>query len=77
VTREQFVAKAVREAERALHVPAGWWGTWREVHSPDGGVLVRFSAGVWLVVVGSLRVSRHDSRSYAIKKAQRHAQGLA
>ena len=36
MTREKFIDSAVREAERKLGVPAGWWGTYRDVRGPGG-----------------------------------------
>jgi hypothetical protein len=72
VTREQFTARAVRDAERALQVPPGWWGVWRDV--TDGIARIHFSSGGWTVSVRGKRVSRHDSRTFAISKARRLAQ---
>lgn len=71
MTREQFIRHALREAERKLSVPAGWWGHWREVHSPSGHVVVRFAAGHWVLRVRGALVSKHDSRRFAITKAKR------
>ena len=30
MTRRIWEKKTIREAERALGVPAGWWGAWRD-----------------------------------------------
>lgn len=69
MTREHFVARAVRDEERRLDLPVGWWGTYREIYGPDG-IRVRFSGQAWVVRSGDLIVSRHDSRHYAITKAK-------
>ena len=69
MTRAEFVARAVRTAERDLRVPAGWWGTWRDLHAPSGA-RVRHGGNVWTVRDRSGRVvSKHDSRRVAIRKA--------
>jgi len=68
MTREQFIARAVREAENRLHFPRGWWGTWQQAHGPNGE-RVFFSNGGWTVVRRDGTKSRHDSRIYAFKKA--------
>ena len=71
MTRKQFEAKAIREAERMLGVPAGWWGTWQHVQGP-GNVHVRHGfSNRWTIRQGTVLVSRHDSRSGAIAKASR------
>lgn len=77
MTKEDFDAKALRAAERAIGVPPGWWGTWRDVRGPLGQ-RVYFSSGAWVVARSSisfpgrwLRRSRHDSRSFAIGKARK------
>ena len=68
-SREEFVAAAVREAERRLNVPAGWWGTYKHVRAP-GGAAVRSGLNGWRIYGATGRfVSAHDSRAYAIKKA--------
>ena len=36
MTRKIWEKKVIREAERALGVPAGWWGAWRDVFGPGG-----------------------------------------
>ena len=69
MTKEQFVGKAVKNEERRLKLPRGWWGTWRDIYGPEGE-RVRFSGGGWHVSVDGLRVSSHDSRPYAISKAR-------
>lgn len=73
MTREQFTAKALRAAERAIRVPPGWWGTWRDVYSPSGTVRIRFSnhGRCWVIRHNGIVVSRHDSRSFAIAKARK------
>lgn len=72
MTREEFVTKAVRAAEKDLGIPAGWWGTHRDVHSPDGH-RVRHSAHsrAWILSLNGRKVSSHDSRAVAILKARR------
>jgi hypothetical protein len=67
MTRKQFEAKVIRNAERLLRVPAGWWGTWLDV--TNGTVRVRFSSSGWTVSVRGKRVSRHGSRASAVSKA--------
>lgn len=69
MTREKFIDSAVREAERKLGVPAGWWGTYRDVRGP-GGRRVYFGNG-WAVSIRGKVISRHDSRAGAIAKARR------
>jgi len=68
--RRYFVEAAVRPAEEALGVPPGWWGSYRDVAGPDGQ-RVRLSRGTWIVRFRGKLVSRHDSRSYAIKAARK------
>lgn len=75
MTREQFVAKAAREAERALGIPLGWWGDYRHVYGPNGE-RVFFSSGGWTCAVGEQR-SRHDSRAFALGKALRLSRAAA
>lgn len=70
MTRVQFVAKAVREYERRMRFPSGWWGTWRDIHGPRG-VRIRANGGVWTLSKNGKLVSRHDSREFAIKKGRR------
>ncbi len=70
MTREKFIAKAVRAAEVSAKVPTGWWGNWRNVYGPNGAV-VRFSGQAWVVRLKGELVSRHDSREAAIRKAVR------
>lgn len=87
MTRKEFEAKAVRDAERKLGVPPGWWGTYTGV--TNGCVRVMFSSHsrAWVVsrldfdddkLVRGVRggavwrvVSKHDSRSFAISKARK------
>jgi hypothetical protein len=70
VTRDEFRARAVRAAERELDVPAGWWGTWRDV--TNGAVRVRFTRGeAWEVSCAGMRISIHDRREGAIRKASK------
>jgi hypothetical protein len=69
-TRKDFERKAIREAERKLGVPAGWWGDYQHVRGPRG-VAVRFAAsrgGHWILRQRGAIVSRHDSRAVAIRK---------
>lgn len=70
--RNLFVAAAIRDAERRLGIPAGWWGTYRDVHGP-GGWRVRNSGSGWFLSRNGKRVSGHDSRSFAISKARKLA----
>ena len=75
VNRKQFEAKAIREAERKLQVPPGWWGTWKEVHGP-AGIVVRALPGYgWSLKQNGATVSKHDSRAFAIAKGRRIAKG--
>jgi len=69
MTREQFIARAVRAMERSVGAPAGWWGTWRDV--TNGTARVLFSSGAWTVSLRGKRVSRHDSRAHALAKARK------
>jgi hypothetical protein len=68
-TREQFVARAVKDYERRLGIPEGWWGDYQNIQSP-GGVTVRFTGACWVVRSGGALVSKHDSREGAIRKAR-------
>lgn len=78
MTRADFVAKAVRTAERALHVPPGWWGIYRDVHGPKGQQ-VTFSkhSFSWIVTVkekGTSKrkeIGKYGTRGGAIGKARR------
>lgn len=75
MTRKQFEAKAIREAERKIEVPPGWWGTWREAHGPRG-VLVRALRGHgWILRQHGAVISKHDSRAFAISKGKKLAGG--
>jgi hypothetical protein len=67
---ERFCAKAVREAERRLQVPPGWWGTWLHVQGPNG-VAVRFAGNAWILRQNGVIVSKHDSRPFAISKGRK------
>lgn len=66
-----FLAKAVRAAEKELRIPAGWWGTYRDVRGP-GGVRVR-NAGDrrWTVRIGAALVRTYETRAGAIRAAQK------
>ena len=70
MTRKDFETKAIRAAERTLHLPRGWWGTYSAIYSPGGLVTVRFSGRCWVVRCDGRIVSKHDSRFGAIKKAR-------
>lgn len=71
MTRQQFIDKAVRAAERKLIIPFGWWGTWRDVHGP-AGQRVRFSGLCWVVSSAHRGViGRYESRAGAIGKARK------
>lgn len=71
MTREKFVEKAVKEYERNLRIPVGWWGTWRDVYGPKGE-RVRFSgAFTWTVSLNGERISVHGSREGAINAARK------
>lgn len=69
MTRNQFIDKATRAAERSLGVPAGWWGTHQDV--TNGTVRVTFTKRWWRVSKMGRTISRHDSRSFAISKARK------
>lgn len=71
--RKEFEKKAIREAEKALGVPEGWWGDYRHVRGPKG-VEVRFLAGGgWSLRQNGKLVSKHDSRPFAINKGKKLA----
>lgn len=72
LTREQFVAQAIREHERRNELPPGWWGGWRECAGPEGQT-VRFStpAGPWIVRLDGVLISRQNSRFHALAKARK------
>lgn len=68
MTRGQFVARAIRAAERDLRVPPGWRGTWRDV--TNGKVRVHLTARrYWRITRAGVELSRHDSRDAEIRKA--------
>lgn len=69
MTREQWLTRVVRAAELSIRVPPGWWGTWNDV--TNGVRRVRFAGRVWRVSIGSAKISDHDSRANAIRKAVR------
>lgn len=70
MTRRQFIERAVRDAERFLGIPAGWWGKYHDV--TNGGVRVHFTSHrFWRVSIRGRKVSDHDSRAFAIRKAAR------
>ena len=69
MTRAEFVRRATRAEEKRLEIPAGWWGTWRDVEGPRG-VRVRFTGSRWVVRRHGSVISRHDVRAGAIKKAR-------
>ena len=77
VTREQFIARAVKDAERTIDAPPGWWGIWRDMRGPNGE-RVRFAPGVrphgalndaWTATNRDGSKSRHGSRAAAVKAA--------
>ena len=73
-TRQDFIERAIRDAERRFALPRDWWGTWTEIHAPlPSKVVLRWSARCWVLRDGSGGVSRHDSRANAIAKARKHA----
>lgn len=64
-----FQERALRNLERELRLPPGWWAlSYKDVFGPDGQ-RVHFSGGLWTVALHGTRVSRHDSREAAIKRA--------
>lgn len=67
---DKFVADAKLAATRKLGIPRDWWGVWRSVYGPNG-TRVFFSSGGWTVTHGGVRISRHDSRTFAISKARK------
>lgn len=71
MTRQQFIAKAVRRAEQDLRIPPGWWGIYRDVG--NNYVRVKFSTrgSGWFVYERGKIVSKHDSRLSAINKARK------
>lgn len=70
MTRDEFIARAVKSAERDLGVPAGWWGTWRDI--TNGIARVRFASGkVWEVSLDGKRISLHARREGAIRQASK------
>lgn len=71
MTRAQWVAKLIRDAETKLGVPHGdgWRGTWRDM--TNDLVRVRLSRDAWIVSVAGKQRSRHDSRASAIRKASK------
>lgn len=77
MTLRKFFEQALREYEKKLNLPPGWWGSWRDVHGPRD-VRVRFcSRDRWSVSQKGKRVSMHDSRASAIRKAKKLVKGVA
>jgi hypothetical protein len=78
MTRDEFEAKAIRAAEKALRIPAGWWGTYRDVCAWYGTlfVRVRFSVSYWVLSIDGKVASKHDSRGSAISKGSRLARSF-
>lgn len=70
MTRKDFETKAIREAEKKLGVPAGWWGTWRHVRGPNGAEVKFAASGAWVLRQSGAIVSKHDSRAFAIGKGK-------
>jgi hypothetical protein len=71
-TRAKFVHAAVLAAEREMRIPRGWWGVYRDVRGPSGQrAYYGVSSGTrcWIVSHNGKRVSAHDSRRSAIRKA--------
>lgn len=71
MTRKDFETKAIREAEKKLGVPAGWWGTYRHVHGPNGAEVKFAQNGAWTLRQNGAIVSKHDSRAFAINKGKK------
>lgn len=77
MTRDEFVAMVVRQAEKKLRLPPGWWGTWHMVQGPEGET-VEFAASRgafrgnldWVAKVDKFLVGKYDSRDRAISKAK-------
>jgi len=75
---EDFVAKAVRQAESKLQIPPGWWGNWRHVQGPEGEE-VKFAPSrsralgmsVWVAKVDKIIVAIVNDRAKAIAKAKK------
>jgi hypothetical protein len=74
MTREEFCVKAIRDAEKGLYLPPGWWGKYVDVHGPHG-LRVRFSS-CWVLSRDGKVVSKHDSRAVAIAKARKLAAAI-
>lgn len=77
MTRQQFIDSAVRKAERAICVPPGWWGTWRDV--TNGLIRVTRHRSGWVIrrlnwsnkdKIEWTRISKHASRADAMRKAR-------
>lgn len=69
MTRAQFMARAIHDAEKRLQIPAGWWGTWKDV--TNGKVRVNFTGSCWRLRHNGKLISKHDSRSFAISKGEK------
>ena len=73
MTRKEWEKKALRQAERDLGVPEGWWGDYQTIYAPNGAS-VRFSRvrSSWVVRDRKAAiVSTHDGRDGAIRKAKK------
>lgn len=75
MTKKQFEALAIRDSQRRLAVPEGWWGTWRDVTNGDFRVKFGGRGDTWTVRSGSKIVSKHYSRASAIAKARKLSKG--
>lgn len=47
-----------------------WTGTYQDMRGPNG-TRVRFSKGVWIVLLPDKSYTRHDSRAYAMSKGRK------
>lgn len=70
MTKEQFIAKAVRAQEWLENLPRGWWGTRTDVRSPKG-MRVRWNGSLWIVSGRALPTEKHASRQSAMRAAQK------
>lgn len=69
MTREQFITKAIRTAERLLLVPPGWWGTWADRRGPNGARVTIAQAGSYVAWRRGKKIGAYDTRATAIKHA--------
>jgi len=71
--RDEFVAVAVRDAEKRIGVPPGWCGTWFDVRGCLGERVYWSNAtSSWVFKHHGHKISSHNGRVLAIRKAVKY-----